>query len=105
MKFSDMPYERVDMEKVKAFFEGYLTVYDNGFQDYDKVFGLAYTWIEWLEYNITRALGQCRDEEECQLGIAEVKNTLSRIRYIHDKESDIRQALHMMEFGSKGREG
>nr|MCR5727917.1 hypothetical protein [Lachnospiraceae bacterium] len=53
-------------------------------------------WIEWLEYNITRALGKCRDEDDRQLGIAEVMNTLSRIRYIHDKESNIRQVLHMI---------
>ena len=71
-------------------------MYDNGFKDYDKVFGLAYTWIEWLEYNITRALGKCRDEDDRQLGIAEGLNTLSRIRYIHDNESNIRQALHMI---------
>lgn len=86
----------IDLNKVKASFKGYLAVYDNGFKDYDKVFGLAYTWIEWLEYNITRALGKCRDEDDRQLGIAEVMNTLSRIRYIHDKESNIRQALHMI---------
>ncbi len=86
----------IDLNKVKAFFKGYLTAYDNGFKDYEKVFGLAYTWIEWLEYNITRALGQCRDVDDRQLGIAEVKNTLSRIKYIHDKESDIRRALHMI---------
>ena len=86
----------IDLNKVKAFFKGYLAVYDNGFKDYDKVFGLAYTWIEWLEYNITRALGKCWDEDDRQLGIAEVMNTLSRIRYIHDKESNIRQALHMI---------
>ncbi|MBP5152662.1 MAG: DNA-deoxyinosine glycosylase [Lachnospiraceae bacterium] len=86
----------LDLNKIKAFFEGYLAVYDNGFKEYDSVFGLAYTWIEWLEYNITRSLGQCMDEDELKLGITEVKTTLSRIRYIHEKENDIRQILRMI---------
>ena len=83
----------LNLKKVKAFFEGYLSVYDNGYKEYDKVFGLAYTWLEWLEYNITRSLGQSRDEDERQLGLAEVKNTLSRIRYIHKMENDIKRVL------------
>lgn len=43
-------------------FEGYLEACDNGFRAYSEVFGLAYTWVEWLEYNIRRALGECMDE-------------------------------------------
>lgn len=87
----------LNLQKVKAFFEGYLSVYDNGFKEYDKVFGLVYTWLEWLEYNITRSLGQSRDEDERQLGLAEVKNTLSRIRYIHKMENDIKRVLQRMD--------
>ena len=60
--------------------------------------GLAYTWIEWLEYNITRALGECRDESERETGISEVRNTISRIRYIREAEDRIRQQLiHLSE--------
>lgn len=77
----------------KAFFEGYLDAYDNGFRDYGSVLGLAYTWTEWLEYNITRALGICQDESERETGIAEVKNTISRLRYIREHEALIRQNL------------
>lgn len=84
----------LDPVKVKAFFDGYLEAWDNGFRDYGSVLGLAYTWIEWLEYNITRALWQCRDESEQETGISEVRNTLSRIRYIHGKENDLRQLLN-----------
>ena len=86
----------LDTEKTAAFFEGYLAVYDNGFRDYGKVLGLAYTWIEWLEYNITRALGQCRDEGERDMGISEVKNTVGRIRYIREKEDLIRRQLERL---------
>ncbi len=33
----------LDLQKVKAFFDGYLDVFDCGFRAYDKVFGLDYT--------------------------------------------------------------
>ena len=77
----------------KAFFEGYLDAYDNGFRDYGSILGLAYTWVEWLEYNITRALGKCQDENERQTGIAETENTIRRLRYLRDHEKQIRQNL------------
>ena len=86
----------LDLEKTKAFFDGYLGTWDNGFRDYGSVLGLAYTWIEWLEYNITRALGQCQDESEREMGISEVRSTLSRIRYIREKEDGIRLMLDQL---------
>lgn len=83
----------MDIEKMAAFFDGYLAAYDNGFRGYSNVFGLAYTWVEWLEYNIQRALGACADEAEQHMGILEVRNTVGRIRYIHDNEKAIKAAL------------
>lgn len=82
-----------DLEKQKAFFQGYFKAYDNGFRDYKKVFGLTYTWIEWLGYNIKRALGDCQDKAEQELGLAEVKNTINRIKYIRQMEDKIKQNL------------
>ena len=83
----------LDLRKVRAFFEGYTNAFDCGFKAYDKVFGLAYTWIEWLEYNITRALGDCMDESERSMGVSEVKNTINRIRYIYEHDSEIKDVL------------
>ena len=83
----------LDLAKTKAFFDGYLETWDNGFRNYGSVVGLAYTWIEWMEYNITRALGQCQDEEEQAMGVSEVRNTINRIRYIREKEDQIRNLL------------
>ena len=84
---------KMDIEKIVAFFEGYLAVYDNCFRGYGDVLGLSYTWVEWLEYNIQRALGACVDEAERALGITEVKNTIQRIQYIHDMEEEIKATL------------
>ena len=82
-----------DLEKQKAFFQGYFQAYDNGFRDYKSVFGLTYTWIEWLEYNIKRALGDCQDKAEQELGLTEVKNTINRIKYIRKMEDKIKANL------------
>ena len=82
-----------DAEKQKAFFEGYFEAYDNGFKDYKNVFGLSYTWIEWLEYNIQRALGSCQDKAEQEMGLSEVKNTINRIKYIREMEDIIKSNL------------
>lgn len=83
----------IDIEKMVSYFEGYLEAYDNCFRAYSDVFGLAYTWVEWLEYNIQRALGECMDEAEKLMGISEVKNTINRIKYIRNNEKDIKAAL------------
>ena len=82
-----------DPEKMKAFFEGYHEAYDNGFRNYAEAFGLAYTWVEWLEYNIGRALGKCADEDERCLGVSEVKNTVARIKYIRDIEESVKMLM------------
>lgn len=83
----------LNLSLVKAFFEGYFAVYDNGFRSYETVFGLAYTWVEWLEYNICRALGVCADETERVMGVAEVINTIKRMQYIFLKEKEIKDLL------------
>ncbi|MBQ7919600.1 MAG: aminoglycoside phosphotransferase family protein [Lachnospiraceae bacterium] len=84
----------MDIDKMVAFFNGYLEAYDNCFRNYGDVVGVAYTWVEWLEYNIQRALGNCIDEKERELGISEVRNTINRIAYIHKMEPQIKAALN-----------
>ena len=83
----------LDSEKLEAFFDGYLGAYDNGFRAYDAVFGLAYTWLEWLAYNVRRALGAYADDAERETGISEVNNTVARIRYLRENEEQIKQWL------------
>ena len=93
LQWSGITLCNFDAEKQKAFFEGYVKAYDNGFRDYKSVFGLTYTWIEWLEYNIQRALGSCQDKAEQEMGLAEVKNTINRIKYIREMEDKIKSNL------------
>ncbi|MBP5452160.1 MAG: aminoglycoside phosphotransferase family protein [Treponema sp.] len=91
-----------DAEKQKAFFQGYFESYDNGFRDYQSIFGLVYTWIEWLEYNIQRALGKCQDQDEKEMGLVEVKNTINRIKYIYEMENEIKANLNFHDLATKG---
>lgn len=86
----------LDIEKMVSFFKGYLSEYDNHFRDYVDIVGIAYTWTEWLEYNIKRALGECIDEEERKTGISQVFSTIDRIRYIKDKMPYICRALETL---------
>ena len=37
---------------LEAFFRGYISKYDNGFRSYGELYGIVYSWVEWLEYNI-----------------------------------------------------
>ncbi len=82
--------EKFNKENLAAFFKGYLSAYDNGFRSYDELFGIAYTWLEWLEYNLKRALGmEGTTEEEQQLGRDEVINTINRIKYLRSIEDEV----------------
>ena len=81
-------------ENLEAFLRGYFSSYDNGFRAYEELFGIAYSWLDWLEYNIRRALGMEGSlPEEMQLGEEEVKNTLGRIRYLSEKEREVCEVL------------
>lgn len=82
-------------ENLKEYFMGYLQAYDNGFRSYDGLFGIAYIWIEWLEYNIRRALGMVSsDAEEIKLGETETLNTINRIKYLSSVEEEICEVLN-----------
>ena len=93
LQWSGITTCNLKLNLVRSFFEGYHQAYDNGFHDYQKIFGLAYTWIEWLEYNIQRALGACTDEAERQMGVEQVVQTINRIKYLREKEDDIKKEL------------
>ena len=93
LQWSGITTCNLKLNLLKSFFAGYHKAYDNAFHDYQKILGLAYTWIEWLEYNIQRALGACVDEAEKQMGVEQVVQTLNRIRYLREKEDDIKKEL------------
>lgn len=93
LQWSGITTCNLKLNLVRSFFAGYQKAYDNDFHDYSKIFGLAYTWIEWLEYNIQRALGACTDEAERQMGVEQVVQTINRIKYLQEKEELIKAVI------------
>ena len=93
LQWSGITTCNINLDNMKAFFDGYLEEYDNDFRDYSSVFGLAYIWIEWLEYNIKRAISDNINEDECELAVTEAKLTVERIRYIYSMEQTIKHSL------------
>ena len=96
LQWSGVTICELDLSHLRAFFDGYLSAYDNGFRKYAEVFGLAYSWLEWLEYNLQRALGDGIDKEEKETGVKEVRNTLARIRCLYEKEAVIKRELALL---------
>ncbi len=86
--------ENFNKDNLAAFYNGYLSSYDNGFRSYNKLFGIAYSWIEWLEYNIKRSLGmEGTAEDVIKVGQTEVINTIRRIKHLHSIENEICNVL------------
>ncbi len=79
----------IDFERFNIFFKAYFanTNLDTNI-DWSVMYYSNYGRLEWLEYNIKRALMiECDNEEEQQLGISEVKETVKHIIY-YDKVKD-----------------
>jgi len=89
--------QKFSKENLTSFFKGYLSAYDNGFRSYDELFGITYTWLEWLEYNLKRAQGmEAKTEEEIQLGRTEVVSTIARIKYLRSIEKEVCDVLETL---------
>lgn len=58
------------------------------------IIDIAYTWLEWLKYNIQKVLGSCINESKRKLGVCEVKNTIERIVYIKTLEPQIKNIFN-----------
>ena len=94
MQWAGIVTGNFNRENLEAFFKGYLENYDNGFRSYHELIGIAYTWVEWLEYNIRRALGMVSsDPDEIKLGETETENTINRIKYLTSIEEEIVSVL------------
>lgn len=82
------------MERLTAYFQGYASEYEVNVSDYEAAFGVAYTWIDWLEYNLKRALWlECSDQEEQEMGVKQVQMTLDIIPYISQNADRIKKGI------------
>lgn len=86
---------QMDYECLTAFLTSYQHEYGNFNADWNAFYGIGFTWIEWLEYNIKRALMiECANEEERCLGIEQVHETIQRIEYHNSIKAEL---LHQLE--------
>lgn len=61
--------------------------------DWETIYNSNNGRLEWLEYNIKRALGMECSKEEIELGIFEVNSTMAHVLYYHSAKSDIINCL------------
>lgn len=72
----------LDYERLNAFITSYLKEYGNFTVPWKNLYGIGFSWLDWLLYNMKRALMiECENEEERKLGIEQVKETIRRIVY------------------------
>lgn len=73
---------RIDYGLLQTFLNAYRQEYGAFRTEWSALYGIGFSWLEWLAYNIKRALGlECVNEEERQLGIRQVHETIPRIAY------------------------
>lgn len=79
----------IDFARLDSFLRAYQSEYGKVHVDWKTLSGAGFFWLDWLEYNMKRALLiECGDREEQKLGICEAKETIRRIVYYHSvKES------------------
>lgn len=61
--------------------------------DLEILYDSNYGRLEWLVYNVKRALGIECSEEEIELGVSEVKETMAHVIYYYEAKKDILDCL------------
>ena len=72
---------RLDFSLFRAFLRGYAAGGGEAPKDWETLYSCNIGRLEWLEYNVKRALGLEGALEEKEMGIRQVKQTLAQIRF------------------------
>ena len=86
----------IDFELFKTLIKSYA---DNGGKltnDWETIYYSSYGRLEWLEYNVKRALGIECGEDEIEMGISEVRETMEHIVYYHSVKDKILKCLNLL---------
>lgn len=83
-----------------ALFQSFLRAYEKARgmlpTDWETVYYSNNGRLEWLEYNIKRALGIECSEEEIEMGIEQVKETMDHVLYYHEAKTEILACVEKM---------
>lgn len=85
---------RFDFGRFRAFLSAYRQRKALPTMDWRSLTGLGFSWLDWLHYNLCRAMGQISGSEaEKQMGINQTRETLERIRYFASTQEEIAALL------------
>lgn len=79
----------IDFEKFNSLIRSYALSGGELPNDWEAVYYSSFGRLEWLEYNVKRALGIDCSADEKKTGISEVKDTMAHIVYYHNAKDDI----------------
>lgn len=84
----------IDFNLFKALIESYTNNGGEIHNDWETIYYSSYGRLEWLEYNVKRALGIDCGEDEIELGVSEVHETMEHIVYYHNIKDKILNCLN-----------
>lgn len=80
---------QIDFQKFQAFLQGYKNACGELPTDWETVYDCNNGRLEWLEYNIKRVLGMDCGEDEKEIGIKQVEETVQHIVYYSEMQKQI----------------
>jgi len=84
----------LDCARLQAFVGAYTARWGRVDMDWADLYASGFAWLEWLEYNMRRAIGEAaQDEEERRLGVQEALETIRRIRHHAQRREDVLRVL------------
>lgn len=93
-------YEKcdIDFEMFGSFIYSYAKAGGELPSDWETVYNSNQGRLEWLEYNVKRSLGIECSEDEIEMGISEVKDTMAHVIYYHEAKTDILNCLRQIAY-------
>lgn len=83
----------IDVSLFQSFIRAYAKAGGTLPTDWETVYYCNNGRLEWLEYNVKRALGMECSEEEIEMGVEQVKETMAHVIYYHEAKKDILECL------------
>lgn len=87
----------IDYNLFSTFIHSYVVAGGQLPRDWENVYYSNYGRLEWLEYNLKRSLGLECSEEEIEIGIEQVKETMAHVSFYNDIKDDILNCLKQFE--------
>lgn len=92
-------YEKcnIDFSLFGTLIRSYAEVGGQLLTDWKTLYDSNYGRLEWLEYNVKRALGIDCSEDEKKIGISEVRDTIAHVVYYHEAKHSILNCLNQLQ--------